>query len=111
MEWRPVPKPGKHKRVKLTQRQLGDISPSADRELKERSMGICELCGRAKATERAHLTGRKHINHKTTALDLVHVCTPCHRWLDGTPEGIRCRRMIAMLIDYATKGGRKIGVD
>jgi hypothetical protein len=103
-EYRPVPKPSSHRRVRPTQRQIGEISQSVDRELKERSKGICELCGRAKATERAHLIGRKRINHKTTVLDLVHLCTSCHDWLDETPEGIRCRRMIAMLIDYAKRG-------
>lgn len=84
----------KSKRVKLKQKQRGDISATADRELKERSGGVCERCRKARATERAHLIGRRHIDHKTTAADLNHLCTPCHDWLDETPEGIRHRRKL-----------------
>ncbi|MCY9544138.1 hypothetical protein M5X02_26240, partial [Paenibacillus alvei] len=51
----------KSKRIKETQKQKGDISPSVDAELKDRSQGICELCGKKRAIERAHLTGRKHL--------------------------------------------------
>lgn len=86
-------------RVKQTQRQKGDISPSADAELKERSKGICELCRNARATERAHINGRKQINWKTTADDLIHLCMKCHDWLDETPEGIRARRLLATRIN------------
>lgn len=101
LEWLPVPKPSQHRRIKPTQRQMGDISAKVDQELKARSLGICELCEKAPATERAHLIGRRRINHKTTALDLVHLCTPCHDWLDEDPQGIRCRRLMANLIQYA----------
>lgn len=84
----------KSKRVKPTQRQMGEISPKVDRQLKERSGGVCELCDAARATERAHITGRKHLKHRTTVDDLIHLCTPCHRWLDNTPEGIRYRKSL-----------------
>jgi len=110
-DFNPVPKPGKHRRIRPTQRQMGEISQSVDRELKARSRGICELCGHVPATERAHLIGRRHINHKTTALDLVHLCTSCHDWLDETPEGIRCRRLIVTMIEHVMKGGQGVGVD
>ncbi|EHQ63639.1 hypothetical protein PDENDC454_04209 [Paenibacillus dendritiformis C454] len=89
----------KSKRVKDTQKQKGDISPSVDAELKERSKGICEICEKAWATERAHLTGRKQLDWKTKVTDLLHLCTECHRWLDGTPEGIRFRRLLANIIN------------
>ncbi|MHB0944617.1 hypothetical protein ACYCSU_24010 [Paenibacillus sp. ALE1] len=94
----PAPKPAKSKRVKLTQRQKGDISQQVDKQLKARSHGLCELCDNALATERAHLIGRKHINHKTRVTDLLHLCTKCHDWLDETPEGIRARKCMAMLV-------------
>lgn len=90
---RSQPKPN-HKRIKPTQKQLGDISAKVDKEVKERSGGICEHCRAARATERAHITGRKHIDHKTTADDLLHLCTACHRWLDGTTEGIQYKRKL-----------------
>ncbi|WP_025720268.1 hypothetical protein [Paenibacillus sp. 1-18] len=89
------------KRVKLTQREKGDISTKVDKQLKARSHGLCELCDNALATERAHLIGRKHINHKTRVTDLLHLCTACHDWLDETPEGIRARRAMAMLVKSA----------
>lgn len=87
------------KRIKRTQRQMGDISQRVDAELKARSQGLCEFCGEAWATERAHLTGRGHLDHKTTAADLLHTCTECHRQLDGTQEGIRMRRAMARVIN------------
>lgn len=103
MPFRPCPKPSaaKHKpvRVKPTQRQMGEISKPVDRELKHRSHGVCEWCGRCPAAERAHLTGRGHLEHKTTAADLAHVCTECHRELDGTETGIRARRLIATIVN------------
>lgn len=91
-DWNPVPKPVKHKRVRPTQRQMGAISAKVDRQLKERSGGVCERCRAARAVERAHITGRKHLTHRTTVSDLLHLCTPCHRWADGTAEGIKFMR-------------------
>lgn len=82
------------KRVKPTQRQMGDISAKVDKQLKERSGGVCERCRAARATERAHITGRKHLTHKTTVNDLLHLCTKCHDWLDETPEGIQYKRSL-----------------
>lgn len=95
----PAPKPAKSKRVKLTQRQKGDISHQVDKQLKARSHGLCELCNAARATERSHLTGRPHLDEKTKVTDLIHLCTPCHDWLDETPEGIRSRNFIARAIN------------
>lgn len=81
-------------RIKLTQRQKGEISAKVDKELKERSGYVCERCGQARATERAHLIGRRHINHKTRVKDLLHLCTNCHDWLDETPQGIAYKRKL-----------------
>ena len=89
----------KSKRVKLTQKQMGDISPSVDAALKERSKGICELCEKEWATERAHLTGRKQLKWKTTEDDLLHLCTRCHDWIDEDPEGMRMRNLMAARIN------------
>ncbi|RQW10421.1 hypothetical protein EH198_16365 [Paenibacillus rhizophilus] len=86
-----------HKRVKLTQKQMGDISPKVRKEVRERSGGICELrirCHGAPAVQQAHLTGRKQLTHKTTADDLRDACIACHRYIDETPEGIRYKRKI-----------------
>lgn len=98
-EHRPAPKSTKSKRANPTQKQMGDISPEVDRQLKERSHGLCELCEKAWATERAHLTGRKHLDEHTKVTDLLHLCTPCHKWLDDTPDGIKARRFIATAIN------------
>lgn len=83
-----------NKPVKLSQKQMGDISAKVDAQLKERSGYVCERCRAARATERAHITGRKHLTHKTTVDDLLHLCTKCHKWLDGTPEGIKYKRQL-----------------
>lgn len=99
----PKSKATKSTRIKQTQKQMGDISPSVDAELKERSNGICEMCGKVMAVERAHLTGRKQLDWKTKVTDLLHLCKACHDWLDKTPEGIRFRRMIARVINTALK--------
>lgn len=98
--YNPAAKPSQSKRAQPTQRQRGDIGKDADAALKERSLGICELCGKAPAAERAHLTGRKHIKHKTTASDLAHVCVPCHQWLDRDVRGIQVRRLLATIIEH-----------
>jgi hypothetical protein len=84
------------KRIKPTQRQMGEISPKVREAVKERSEGICEVCGRARAVHMAHLIGRPHVNERTTADILSHVCLPCHRWLDGTAEGMQFKKMRMM---------------
>jgi len=94
----PKNKATKSVRIKQTQKQMGDISPSVDAELKDRSNGVCEMCEKNWATQRAHLTGRKQLDWKTEVTDLIHVCTECHKWLDGA-EGIRVRDLIARVIN------------
>lgn len=88
-------------RIKPTQKQMGDIRPDVDKALKKRSEGICEACGIARATERAHLTGRTQIDHLTEVHDLAHLCTDCHNLLDRTVAGIRFRRLAATIINAA----------
>lgn len=85
------------KRAKLTQRQMGNISTKVRKEVRERSDGICEVrvkCLGAPAVQQAHITGRKQLNHRTTAEDLLDSCLECHIWLDDTPEGIRYKRKL-----------------
>ncbi|SLJ94554.1 hypothetical protein SAMN06272722_1023 [Paenibacillus sp. RU5A] len=102
-DFRPYPKSQqvKSKRVKPTQRQKGDISHPVDVLLKERSQGLCESCNDKRAVQRAHLTGRTHIDHKTKVYDLAHLCLECHKMFDGTTEGIRMRRLLAAIINHA----------
>lgn len=90
-----------NKPQKLSQKQKGDISAKVDAELKARSHGLCELWENTWATERAHLTGRKQLDHKTKVTDLLHLCTKCHDWLDEDPNGIKARRFIARAINTA----------
>lgn len=85
-DYSPAPKP-QHKRIKLTQKQRGDISPSVREEVKERSGNVCERCSMARATDMAHITRRWKLDHKTTADDLLHLCKSCHVWADNTAQG------------------------
>lgn len=80
------------KRIKPTQRQKGNINNSIREQVKERSNDVCERCRSQRATQMAHLVGRKQINHVTSANDIIHVCISCHKWLDETPEGIKWKR-------------------
>ena len=87
-----------NKPVKLSQKQMGDISTKVRKQVNERSQGICEvdrphICSHF-AAEMAHITGRKQLKHATTAADLLHACIICHRWLDETPEGIKYKRLL-----------------
>lgn len=85
------------KRIKPTQRQMGEISAKVRQDVKERSGGVCEVgmkCNGSRAYEMAHITSRKHITHRTTAKDVLHACVECHRWMDGTPEGIKYKRKL-----------------
>ena len=70
------------KPVKPSQKQMGDISTKVDKQLKERSGGLCERCRAAQAVQRAHLIRRGKLTHKTTVNDLAHLCVPCHKWCD-----------------------------
>lgn len=98
-ELRPVTKQDQlhRKRVKPTQRQMGEISNKVRQEVRERSKERCEVvvrCQGSRAYEMAHITGRRHIGHRTTANDLLHSCVECHRWLDQTAEGIKYKRKL-----------------
>lgn len=109
-EFNPAPKPGKKKRIKPSQRQMGAISAAVDAELKERSSGICEVrkrCAGQMAVDRAHTTGRRIIPHKTTVDDLFHACKECHIWLDEHPEGVRFRKKVRQIGTTAYLESRK----
>lgn len=82
---------------KLTQKQLGSITPKVRKQVKARSGGICEVrikCLGAPATEQAHLIGRNVINHRTTAEDLRDACKACHVHLDTTSDGVKLKRQL-----------------
>jgi hypothetical protein len=86
-----------NKPVKLSQKQLGDISKTVDKQLKRRSEFICELqekCTGAFAVQRAHITARGKLTAKTTVNDLLHVCVECHIWMDREPKGIIHKRKL-----------------
>ncbi|MGX4584025.1 hypothetical protein [Paenibacillus chitinolyticus] len=84
------------KRVKKTAKQRGDISPSVDREVKERANDCCEWCGAHKSQvwglQRAHLVRRWKLD-ETTACDIALLCGPsvntgtCHWKVDYTKTG------------------------
>lgn len=83
------------RRVKLTQKQMGAISPKVRKEVKERSKGVCEVrmkCTGSRAVHMAHKRGRRRMEHRTTAKDLWHACLVCHVWLDTTAEGERFKK-------------------
>lgn len=87
-----------HKRSdKLTQKQMGAITPKVRKQVRERSGGVCEVrikCLGAPATEQAHLTGRGVIEHRTTANDLRDACSACHRYLDQTGDGVKLKKSL-----------------
>ena len=87
------------KRIKPTQRQMGNISKKVRELVKERSNGICERCNRQRATQMAHLIGRKQLNTVTTDRHLLHLCVACHRWLDETVEGIKYKKTLLIQDD------------
>ncbi len=84
-------------RIKLTQRQKGAISSTVRREVKDRSLGACEVqmcCTGSQAVHMAHVTSRKQIETRTTAKDILHSCLACHKFLDETPQGIIYKRKL-----------------
>jgi hypothetical protein len=90
----------KSRRIGNSQRQMGDISTSVDKDLKARSKGYCEIgekCIGSSAVVRCHTIGRRIIPNKTTVDDLFHGCTACHTWLDETAEGIRFKRKVRII--------------
>ena len=78
----------KSTRIKMTQKQKGDIAPDVRNRVKERSNGVCEICDMDRAQHMAHVTSRVRIGHKTTPDDILHTCIYCHIWLDGTIQGM-----------------------
>lgn len=51
--------------------------------VEDRSGGVCERCGVARATEKHHRKLRRHGDHR--AANLVDLCTPCHAWVHANP--------------------------
>jgi hypothetical protein len=84
----------KRVRIRPTQRQKGEISTKVRKEVRERSSGVCELCESSEALQMAHLIGRKQLSGMTTTKILLHVCVPCHKFLDEDPKGIKLKRRL-----------------
>lgn len=99
-EWNPVYKP-KHKRIKPTQKQKGNISNSIRKKVNKRSevdgYPRCEGCHKNKSAcmtlENAHIESRGSIDHMTTENDLLRLCGPstdsgtCHHYVESTKAG------------------------
>lgn len=89
------------KRIKPTQRQLGEISARVRKIVNDRTsfapIGCCECCLKNRngfmRLEQAHITSRVRIGHKTTEYDLARLCGPstqsgtCHHWVESTRQG------------------------
>lgn len=88
-EWNPYTKESQlfNNSIKLSQRQLGEISQKVDKQLKSRSQGICERCKSTMAVHRAHLIRRGKLTNKTDINTLAHLCVSCHQWADSCKEG------------------------
>jgi hypothetical protein len=98
-EFHPVNKP-QFKRIKLTQRQKGEISAKVRDIVNARTIfapvGCCERCKKNRhgfmRLELAHIDSRGSIDHKTTENDLLRLCSPstdsrtCH-YFSHSPEG------------------------
>lgn len=81
-----VPKPS-YGRNKPTAKQRGQISTKVRKQLRERSLGVCEKCHYALATEAAHLIRRWRIEVCTTVDHVAHLCNKCHTECDQTALG------------------------
>jgi len=85
------------KRIKPKQTTLGAISNKVREEVRARSGGICEVrerCQGALAVEQAHKKGRRIIERRTTADDLLDACKACHTWMDSTGAGAVFKRKL-----------------
>lgn len=89
-----APKRTQSVRIKPTQRMMGVISNKVRKQVAERSSGVCELCHTLGAVQMAHIIGRKQLTELTTAKLLLHVCIPCHKFLDETSEGIQFKKSL-----------------
>ena len=59
---------------------IARVSPELANQIRDRSGGICEICGQRRATEIHHLVGRRRKAHPE---NLLHLCYSCHRGSEG----------------------------
>lgn len=73
----PVPKPN-HKRLIPTQKSRNEFSGSVRKQIEKRSGGVCEYCGKARATQKHHILpkGRHGRGLATNGMDM---CYECHK--------------------------------
>jgi hypothetical protein len=89
-----------NKKVKLSQKEMGEISQKVRDKVNARTsfapIGCCERCKKNRngywTLEQAHIDSRGSIDHKTTEFDLARLCGPstqsgtCHHFAH-TGEG------------------------
>lgn len=91
---RPAPKPS-FKRLKPKRGQKSRITQSVRNEVRERSNGCCERCGRSRAYafEMAHLVQASQGGRGDDPANIVLLCGPstnsntCHNFADYTAKG------------------------
>jgi len=50
-----------------------------------RSNGVCEQCGRQRATDYQHRVNRSQ-GGKWSPSNALHLCHPCHMWIHANPN-------------------------
>lgn len=96
-DYNPAPKP-RHKRIRKTAKQRGQVTKDVYAEAWARAGGRCERCGRsggqAWTLEAAHVERRwRYGQEGVTAADIIILCGPstqtgtCHWWADNTRYG------------------------
>lgn len=55
--------------------------------VEQRSGGMCERCGAARATDKHHRQLRRHGDHKPA--NLVDLCRACHNWVHANVAAAR----------------------
>jgi hypothetical protein len=78
------------------------ITPETRRLLAERSAGVCEICGRARATEASHRRpkgmGGTSVKIRHAVAWLIHACHGCHQGRDGIESDRDRARMMGWLV-------------
>lgn len=68
----------------MSPRRPADPMAAARPIVRERSRGVCERCGQARATDMHHRKLRRHGDHAPA--NLVHLCRACHAAVHAKPE-------------------------
>lgn len=68
----------------MSRRKPADPMAEARPVVRERSRGVCERCGQARASDMHHRQLRRHGDHAPA--NLVHLCRVCHAAVHAKPE-------------------------